>query len=203
MPSVNDPLHARVLEEAQRMLSEYGWLLADAGYEHVYTGQFKDALARCDAISSHVIRTRADRIALHEQTGRVVWYDAKTTRWKKGQDFCIEALPFLKACCDAETFGITYLFCCQRHDGTEYGLMAGKTAAQLIQRLIIPDWRRGNDTQRWIDVFKPMLSYLDQHNTDIIPKGNCTRGGGDAFVAVYLDAANLPSWRDAIRTLAE
>ena len=197
MPSVNDPRHAAVIQEAQSLFSQGGWLLADAGYEHVYTGEFKTALSQCDAIAAHLIRTRADRIALHQDTGRVVWYDAKTTGWKKGQDFPIEALPFLKACCDAETFGIHYLFCCRRRDGADYGLMAGCSAVQMIQRLIVPEWRRGTDIDRWRVLFQPILKSLDC-NATIMP-GNCTRGGGDPYVALAIDTDALPTWQDIIK----
>jgi hypothetical protein len=196
MPSVNDYHHKTVIKEAQSIFQQGGWLLADAGYEHVYTGEFKTALSQCDEVSAHLIRTRADRIALHKETGRVVWYDAKTTAWKKGQDFPIEALPFLKACSDAVAFGIDYLFCCQRHDGTDYGLMAGPMAVQLIKRLGVPEWRRGDDMERWQTLFQPVLDSFGC-NAPIMPL-NCGRGGGDCLVCLAIDTVILPTWQDVI-----
>lgn len=195
MPSVNDPRHAAVLAEAQGILRASGCLLADAGYEHVYSGEFKTALSQCDSVPAHLIRTRSDRIALLEN--RLLWYDAKTTAWKKGQDFPIEAMPFLKACSDAKTFGIEYLFCCQRNDGTGYGLFAGESAASLVQRLLVPEWRRGDDVERWRTAFQPLLDSLGSSSP--IFSGNCSRGGGDAFVALAIDSSPMPSWKDAIQ----
>lgn len=199
MPSVNDPRHAKVIEDAKALFAAGGWLLADAGYEHVYAGEFKAALAKCDEVSAHLIRTRADRIALHAETGRLVWYDGKTTAWTKGQDFPIEALPFLKACADATTFGIKYLFCCRRHDGTDYGLFAGGDAAKLIKRILVPQWRRGSDVERWRAVFVPMLAALGCEVP--IFAGDCTRGGGDAFAALAIDTAALLTWQDEIKNM--
>jgi hypothetical protein len=198
MPSVNDPRHAAVIHEAQLLFRQGGWLLADAGYEHVYTGEFRTALSRCDDISAHLIRTRADRIALHAESGRVVWYDAKTTAWTRGQDFPIETLPFLKACCDAKTFGIEYLFCCRRRDGAEYGLIAGSEAAQLIQRIKVPEWRRDGDMDRWSTAFQPMLDLLGCGCK--ISYGDCSRGGGDPFAAIAIDSVEMPTWQQVIET---
>lgn len=195
MPNVNDPRHAAVIEEAQAILHASGCLLADAGYEHVYDGDFKTALSKCDTVAAHLIRTRADRLALLND--RVLWYDAKTTSWKKNQDFPIEALPFLKACCDAKTFGIDYLFCCQRNDGASYGLLAGVKAASLIQRVLVPGWRRGDDVARWQTALQPMIDLLGC--TARIFAGNCSKGGGDAFAAIAIDATPIPTWQDMIR----
>lgn len=194
MPSVNDPRHASVIHEAQELLRGGGCVLADAGFEHVYTGEFKLALSKCDEVAAHLIRTRADRLALLNNS--LLWYDAKTTAWRKSQDFPIEALPFLKACSDSKTFGIDYLFCCRRNDGSDYGLYAGEAAGRLVQRVLVPEWRRGDDIERWKSALQPMLDMLGSDAP--IFGGNCSRGGGDALVAIAIDSVELPTWQDAI-----
>ena len=195
MARTDDRYHAQLERDVIEEFEKYGMRTASLTYHENMPEQLMGILRRNESIAAHVVRTRADRHAFNDQ--RVVKWDAKTSTWKHGQDFAIEAVPLLCACVEAELFGCEYLFCCRRHDGHEYGLLAGKHAIGRVQRFLVPEWRHSNSYESWRDWIRHILTVLDAKAR--VMQGDCSQGSGDAFAALHVD--DLPPWQDAIAYL--
>ena len=200
MPSVSDPRHANLEYNVNRHMTDCGGVTFAIPYHDVVDKSVRDMLSANESVSAHLVRTRADRHTIFE-SGLVVKWDAKTTNWKTGDNFCIEALPYLAACIESTNFGIDYLFCCERRDRSNYGIIAGSDAISRVRRIVIPTWRHTDDYETWAEMFRGIFKRYGV-DIEIMPSPGA-RGSGDPLVAVQVDDGQLLGWQETINSILE
>lgn len=192
MPSVHNTLHERLIRDVDNHLTSKRYQITSIEY---HKNESAKGLQELDLLAAHVIRTRADRIAYRKNPESLIRFDAKTCSWPTGKQFAIEYIPYLSACIEAIEFNLNHIFACRRRDGGEFGVLAGRSALHLFDKILVPEWRRGNDWIKWAkksrDRWKLRCS---------VDYANCSGGSGD--VLVTLNVENQPHWKTLIDKLS-
>lgn len=206
MPRPDDPNHKRLERDVITFCSQCQIRTFAIPYHDIVDEPIKTLLANNQTLAANIVRTRADRHGIHEPTGLVFRWDAKTSRWSDDSDFGIEALPVLAAMMDYQTYGIHHVFCCRRvASGKDIGISAHtliQQGTQRIQRIMFPQWRWRDNVEHpvWSSRFRNWIELLGIQ-TDII-HGECLQGSGDPVMAIHTNSCinhqELPSWQQCL-----
>lgn len=184
-PSTNNPFHQSVESEISDRFFTLGYAAASIEYHKTMPENVVKMLQARDDVTSQLVRTRADRIAVHPS--RPSWkFDAKTTTWG-GSDFPIEAVPFASAMFEARDAGGNYFFACKRSDGREYvvNMAEWSTVVRVVRFKAKNEW--------WLNWGRGLVGKVFANcECDIM---STTNGSGDSFFVLDVEGAtrDLPA----------
>ncbi len=214
MPSVNDPYHDRLEEDANAVFQDCDYVTDSATYHDVMRPEVVEFLRFIDTNTGLYTRTRSDRIAVHRTKKEVIQYECKT-RPHKNRDLCIEALPLAIHSCLARNFSVDCLYVCRDLDG-DYGfwcsempeiinLVLTKRGAHFHQMLINEFVKSGHLDQFDVDVYRDRFATFQAYQEAglTVPRRGSrifnetsNRGSGDPYV--FMIKAGLMKWQDLI-----
>jgi len=133
---LHDSFESRVYAELERD----GFVVRDLTY-HTHLGEELVArLKRVRTPTALLVRTRADRIAVHQTEPIVAKIEVKTSGYANGS-FAIEAFPLAVHILEAKTVGAACLYICfQRTIGHEFGFWAGEIGKHIAGIYVPPHW---------------------------------------------------------------
>ena len=155
-----------------------------------------DRLSRCSSPTARYIRSRSDRIAVHQARERVVPFEVKTNPGSRHARLSIEALPLIHG---IHTLMPTLYIC--RHIGAQWDAAFWTNHLPLFDSIWFSP--RCTAYERWhvTQVFSAEKFWRFGTPDFLTSRVN---GSGDAFVTIGRDAfeACLTDWRAEIARLA-
>lgn len=197
MPSVSDPIHARIELEVSTYLKQKGYSVHSQTYHDIFPEVIVKALIDRWSAAALYIRARADRLAIHPIIDSQFEFEAKSGG---GPDLCLEVSPLLDHIGKWRNSGIDCLY------AFESGAASGgfwASSPPSIRVIMQPRCTR-YDTKALDRLRQKCAAYFPTVNYRIIEKSN---GSGDPFCVIdKLNAVNLSSWRvliDSVSILPE
>ncbi len=133
---IHDSFENRVYAELERN----GFLIRDLTYHTHLDGELVARLKRVRTPTALLVRTRADRILVHQTQHVVAKIEVKTSGYASGS-FAIEAFPLAVHVLEARTFGAACLYICfQRTIQHEFGFWASDIQEHIAGVYIPPQW---------------------------------------------------------------
>jgi len=133
-------LHESFENRVYAELEREGFVVRDLTY-HAHLGEEIVArLKRMRTPTALLVRTRADRIAVHQTEPIVAKIEVKTSGYANGS-FAIEAFPLAVHILEAKMVGAACLYIClQRTIQHEFGFWAGEIGKHIAAIYIPPHW---------------------------------------------------------------
>jgi hypothetical protein len=133
-------LHESFENRVYAELERYGFVVRDLTYHAHLDAEIVARLQRMRTPTALLVRTRADRIAVHQTHPIVAKIEVKTSGYHDGS-FAIEAFPLAVHILEAKTFGAACLYICfQRTTQHEFGFWAGEIQQHIDAVCIPPYW---------------------------------------------------------------
>jgi len=187
------PDHESLLREIEKFLKDNGCLCGECTYHESFSKEMQRAMASVYTPPSTLVRTRADRVALHGR--RVVSYDAKV-RGRKS-DYMAEALPIIAHLVEWEIFQMPTVYAFRMthmQDVPDRGVLIDNAFAGLVGEIHLYTTPRQKEMNEW----------LEQHWRAFFPSASVRRyesgGSGDPAIVIYFDKLlNHPHWTELLR----
>jgi hypothetical protein len=133
---LHDSFESRVYAELERS----GFVVRDLTYHAHLDEELVARLKRVRTPTALLVRTRADRIAVHRTQPVVAKIEVKTSGYANGS-FAIEAFPLAVHILEAKMVGAACLYICfQRTIRHEFGFWADEIQKHIMGIYVPPQW---------------------------------------------------------------
>lgn len=187
----DDEQHSELESEAVATLREFGYEVGEAPYHSKMSDQMIDRLHKSFQLPSLLVRTRADRLAVHSD-GDAVKVEAKTHSRRDKHDFTVELLPLVEHLRDHEFCGAETIYVYRNPvhpDPAERGKIYAAYAhdmAEVVAVALIPDRPENAGHMEWFR--KQALDFFGKKAFTTAWKrpgqDDMEAGSGDPFVII-------------------
>lgn len=199
MPSVDDPIHARLVQDVSDYLEGMDYLLGEGTYHEAMPAAMRQRLSRLFTPTSLYVRGRADRTAAHKSADICFLWEAKTNPGRH-ENVVIEALPLLHHVTLSRAADVDCLYVYRDlGDGFDGGFWSSKVPT--IQKILIPD-KWGID----LDLFFRRTFRRCFPDVDIRDSRHNSSGSGDPFIVIekaVRDKEMFDDWKREVSDLTE
>jgi len=189
--------HAQFEEKIYRELEQYGFTIHDLTYHTHLPTQTQEKLRALQNPTALLIRTRADRILIHQTEPIVAKIEVKTSGYHDGS-FAIEAFPLATHAIETTTMNTPCLYICY-HTLTqhEYGFWTQNIIPHIQHIFIPPRWHTfTQENQQWLLNAFPHTKLHYQHYN--------TRGSNTPYIRIPEPITQtLPHWKILIQQLLQ
>jgi len=191
--------HGTFEGEVDSFLMDNGFLIESAPFHNTMSEEFVELLQYNFNPCSMYIRARADRVAIHPETGVVFQWEAKTHWEEKGSDMMLEALPLCYHLTLSQ-FDVSCLYVYKDpHRGYEKGFWIKDLAS--IQKDCIFIFNRDIYTT---GILRNINTYFDHCFPGIrqVHTRGPGKGSGDPCLKIPEEVVKtLPHWKDLINDI--
>jgi len=189
--------HTQFEQKIYRELEYYGFTIHDLTYHTHLPPHTQEKLRTLQNPTSLLIRTRADRIAIHQTLPIITKIEVKTSSYHDGS-FAIEAFPLATHAIETTTMNIPCLYICY-HTRTqhEYGFWTQHIIPHIQHIFIPPRWHTfTQENQQWLLNAFPHAKLHYQHYH--------TRGSNTPYTRIPKPITKtLPHWKQLIQQLLQ
>jgi hypothetical protein len=186
---LHDSFESRVYAE----LEQNGFVVRDLTYHTHLDAEIVARLQSVRTPTALLVRTRADRIVVHQTHPIVAKIEVKTSGYHDGS-FAIEAFPLAVHILEANTFGAACLYICfQRTTQHEFGFWASEIQQHINSVCIPPYWHA------FVFEYPEWLRYAFP-DTPIRWLRYSTEGSNTPYVILSPSAVrSMPHWKTVLR----
>ena len=148
-------------------LERDGFIVRDLTYHTHLDDETKTRLKYIRTPTALLIRTRADRIILHQTKPIVAKIEVKTSGYHNG-NFTIEAFPLATHAIEATMMNVPCLYICYHtHTQHEYGFWIPQIIPHIQRIFIPPPWHTfTQENEHWLlNAFPHAKLYYQEYNT--------------------------------------
>lgn len=188
--------HRELEREFDAYLTARGYLVSGGlTYHEALPPEMVKVLGRRNSPTAQYIRTRADRLAVHNELPIEFQWEAKTAGNPKYHNMAIEALPLANHIINARCFGVGCLYAYHNpYTFTHAGFWAEEIPTPCA--LNIPARKGSAESESFIRVFNRLWPGVPVNYT------GRTSGSGDPYVLIHADVVQqLSHWKTLIELL--
>ncbi len=178
-------------------LEHYGFMVRDLTYHTHLDDETKTRLISTRTPTALLIRTRADRIIIHQTEPIVAKIEVKTSGYYDGS-FAIEAFPLATHAIETTIMNVPCLYICRHtHTQHEYGFWTQQIVPHIQNIFVPPPWHTfTQENQQWLlNAFPHAKLHYQDYNT---------RGSNTPYIRIPESITKtLPHWKTLIQQLLQ